>query len=330
MRSLVLLTLPLVALSLACGGSDGLPTGSWHPDPGGTTSGGTTGGGGQGSNGSTNGSSSSGSTASSGSTSSGGGSTSSGGASSSGASSSGASSSGASSSSSGSSGASSSSGSSMPAVMLNVSVDQGTISSQLMASSTVHVSVAPNGYSGSATLSVASLPTGVTGTFDNATVSLDGSASATATLTLKTADSATPGPANVEVDATAGGMTFKTTIALTVESAITVHIPVGVNNMGGTTSNPVTTAYGPYPIKIAEPVGGISSSNTVDVYFFNDDSVSHEIHASDDQEGFAHDPGSIAPMSQDKLVRHVNTAGSYNFYLHDQGAPITVGLITIQ
>jgi hypothetical protein len=204
------------------------------------------------------------------------------------------------------------------------------MSSQLLASNTATVSVAPNGYSGMATLSVASLPTGVTGTFDNTTLSLDGHTTATATLTLKTATSATPGPANIEVDAMAAGMTFKTTIALTVESAITVHIPQGVNNMGGTTSNPVTTAFGPYPMKIAEPMGGISASNTVTVYFFNDDTVSHEIHASADQEGFAHDPGTIAPNSMDKLVRQVNTAGSYNYYLHDQGAPITVGLITIQ
>ena len=213
---------------------------------------------------------------------------------------------------------------------LGVSVDQPTINSQLMANTAVHVSVAPNGYSGSATLSLASMPSGVTGTFDNATLSLDGSAAGTATLTLTTATSAPPGATNIEVDAMADGATFKATIAFTVESVITVHIPAGVNNMGGTVSDPVTTAFGPYPTKIAEPTGGISSSNPVTVYFFNDDSVAHEIHASDDQEGFAHDPGSIPPMSMDSLVRKVNTAGSYNYYLHDQGAPITVGLIEIQ
>jgi hypothetical protein len=199
-----------------------------------------------------------------------------------------------------------------------------------MASNTATVSVAPNGYSGMATLSLPSMPSGVTGSFDNATLSLDGRTTATATLTLKTVDSAAPGAANVEIDAMAAGTTFKTTIAFTVESVITVHIPKGVNNMGGTTSNPVTTAFGPYPMKLAAPTAGISSQNPVTVYFFNDDSVSHEIHASADQEGFAHDPGPIAPNSMDSLVRNVNTAGSYNFYLHDQGAPITVGLITIQ
>src|SRR5262249_3988252 len=41
---LLLLTLPLVALSLACGDSGGLPTGSWHPGSGGGNTGGTTGG----------------------------------------------------------------------------------------------------------------------------------------------------------------------------------------------------------------------------------------------------------------------------------------------
>jgi hypothetical protein len=192
------------------------------------------------------------------------------------------------------------------------------------------VSIAPNGYAGMATLSVTSMPTGVTGTFDNATLTLDGTATATAKLTLKTDTSAVQGPANIEVDAMAMGLTFKTTIALTVESAITVHIPKGVDNMGGTTSNPVTTAFGPYPMKMQSPPGGISASTPLTVYFFNDDTVSHEIHASADQEGFAHDPGSIAPNSMDKLVRNVNTTGSYNYYLHDQGAPITVGLIEIQ
>jgi hypothetical protein len=218
-----------------------------------------------------------------------------------------------------------------PTPNLAVTVDQSTLTSQLMASSTVHVSVAPNGYMGSVALTLGSMPTGVTGTFDNAALALDGRTTGTATLTLKTATSAAPGATNIEVDASASGANpGKTTIALTVQSVITVHIPMGVNNMGGTISNPVTTAYGPYPMKLAEPTGGISAQNPVTVYFFNDDSVSHEIHASDDQEGFAHDPGPIPPMSMDSLVRNVNTAGSYNFYLHDQNAPITVGLIEIQ
>ena len=218
-----------------------------------------------------------------------------------------------------------------PTPDLAVTVDQSTLKSQLMASSTVHVTVAPNGFTGMATLALGSMPSGVTGTFDNAQVALDGRTAATATLTLKTADSAAPGDTNIEVDVSGTGANpGKTTLALTVQSIITVHIPMGVNNMGGTISNPVTTAYGPYPMKLAEPPGGISAQNPVTVYFVNDDSVSHEIHASDDQEGFAHDPGPIPPMSTDSLVRNVNTAGSYNFYLHDQGAPITVGLITIQ
>lgn len=215
-----------------------------------------------------------------------------------------------------------------PAPNLGVTVDKTSIQSQLMANTEVQVSVAPNGYVGPATLAVAAMPTGVTGTFDNAMIVLDGRTTATAKLTVAAADSAAPGDANIEVDATAAGSTFKTTIALTVQSVITVHIPMGVNNMGGTTSNPVTTAYGPYPIKITAPQG-MSAQNPVTVYFMNDDSVSHEIHASDDQEGFGHDPGLIAPMSMDSYVRNVNTTGSYNFYLHDQGAPITVGLIEI-
>ena len=51
-------------------------------------------------------------------------------------------------------------------------------------------------------------------------------------------------------------------LAFTVQSVITLHIPMGVNNMGGSVSNPVTTAYGPYPIKITAPQG-LSAQNPV-------------------------------------------------------------------
>jgi hypothetical protein len=32
----------------------------------------------------------------------------------------------------------------------------------------------------------------------------------------------------------------------------------------------------------------------------------------------------------DPFVRQVNQVGSYDFYLHDQGAPITIGLVEVK
>jgi plastocyanin len=203
------------------------------------------------------------------------------------------------------------------------------VSVQLMATATVQVSVAPNGYSGSVDLTAGTLPTGITAAFDKPTLTLDGETTATATLTLTTATSAPPGAAPVTVNVTAGGMTQSTLVSVTVESTITLHIPSGVNNTGATVSNPNTTAYGPYPITIVAP-SGISASNPVTVYFMNDDDVSHEIHADDQAQGFGHDPGSFGAGKMDPYVRQVNAAGTYDFYLHDQGSPITPGRVFIQ
>jgi plastocyanin len=204
-----------------------------------------------------------------------------------------------------------------------------TVSVQLLATTTVEVSIAPNGYSGTVALAAGTLPSGVTAAFDKPTLTLDGETTATATLTVTTATSAPPGTVPLAVNATAGGMTQSTAVSVTVESTITLHIPSGVNNDGATVSNPNTTAYGPYPITIVAPAG-ISASNPVTVYFQNDDSVSHEIHADDQAQGFGHDPGSFGAGKMDPYVRKVNAAGTYDFYLHDQGSPITPGRVFIQ
>jgi hypothetical protein len=62
----------------------------------------------------------------------------------------------------------------------------------------------------------------------------------------------------------------------------------------------------------------------------NDDSVSHEIHADASGQGFGHDPGPFGGGTMDPYVRKVNTAGTYDFYLHDQGQAITIGRIEIK
>jgi hypothetical protein len=210
-----------------------------------------------------------------------------------------------------------------------VSVAQSAVQVQLLAQTVVQVSIAPNGYAGTVQLAPGTLPVGVTASFDKASLTLDGTTTATAALTVQTDTNAPPGALSVAVDVTAGGTTKSATVAVTVESVITLHIPKGVNNTGATIVNPNTTAFGPYPIDIVAPQG-ISAQNPVTVYFKNDDTVSHEIHADATAQGFGHDPGPFGAGQMDPYVRKVNTAGTYDFYLHDQGSPITVGRIHIQ
>jgi hypothetical protein len=198
-----------------------------------------------------------------------------------------------------------------------------------MAQTVVHVSVAPNGYIGMVALQTATMPTGVTAAFNPPMVVLDGTSPGTAQLTLTTDSSAPPATASIEIDATAAGTTAKATMSLEVQSVLTIHIPMGVDNNGGSTGNPVTSAYGPYPIKVTAPAN-ISDQSPVTVYFMNDDTTSHEIHADSPGQGFGHDPGPFDAMSIDPYVRKVNAVGSYDFYLHDQGGPSTLGLLEIQ
>jgi hypothetical protein len=210
-----------------------------------------------------------------------------------------------------------------------ITVDLPTLQMPLMESSVVHVSVAPNGYMGSIALSAGSLPSGVTAVFSEASLTLDGTTTATSTLTLTTATSAAPGAATLAIDGSAGGQTKSASVALTVEAKITLHIPAGVDNMGATTSNPNTTAFGPYPVALTPPAS-FGSSNPIVIYFQNDDTVSHEIHADNAGQGFGHDPGPFGAGQMDPYVRKVTAGGTFDFYLHDQNAPITVGRIFIQ
>ena len=306
MRAKLLLAVPIFAAAVACGDGSDLPAGHWsHPGEPAT-----------GSSSGPSGSSSGAAASSSGSSGSGSGGTIGVGSSSGGSSSGG-----------GSSGSSGGSMASPP--NLGVSLDQTTVQSQLMAETVIHVSVAPNGYSGSVQLQTAAMPTGVTAAFNPAMVMLDGSNPGTAQLTLTTDSSAPPATASIEVDATAVGTTARATMSLEVQSVLTIHIPMGVNNNGGSTGSPVTGAYGPYPIKVTAPAN-ISDQTPVTVYFMNDDVVSHEIHADSPGQGFGHDPGPFGAMTMDPYVRKVNAVGSYDFYLHDQGGPSTLGLLEIQ
>ena len=88
-------------------------------------------------------------------------------------------------------------------------------------------------------------------------------------------------------------------------------------------------AFGDYPMNIIAPKD-ISAQKPLTVRFFNDDDVAHEIHAASNAQGFPHDPGPIAAHSMDGLVRKVNSKGLYDFYLHDQNAPKTIGRLAVQ
>jgi len=317
--NLCLLPPALVALSLglglgaaACGGEESIPSSPWHPKTGGGGTG-TVAGSSSGSNGASPGGSS-GSAA---------------GSSSGGATGSSSGSTSGSSSGSSSSGGSSGGGSSSENLTVTV-VGSGMLQMPLMDTETVQVTLAPGGYSGPVQLSATGLPGGVTATFDDATPTLDGSTSKTATVTVTTATDAIITMTSFSVVATVGSATKSADVVLLVEPEITLHIPAGVNDTGATVDNPNSTAYGPYPITIIAPSGGISASSPVTVYFMNDDTVSHEIHADDSGQGFGHDPGPFGAGQMDPYVRKVNSLGTYDFYLHDQGSPITPGRLYIK
>jgi hypothetical protein len=211
-----------------------------------------------------------------------------------------------------------------------VSVDTPQASVDLADSVVVNVTITPNGFRGPVDLAMATMPTNVTGTFATTAFTLDGTTPATTTLTIATTVSAATGADALSVTATAGSMGSATTpIALTVNAALTITIPANVDSNGGTTADPVTNAFGPYPMNITAPAN-LSTSNTLTVRFYNADTVPHEIHASSPSEGFAHDPGPFPAMSMDPFIRHVNATGTYDFYLHDQGGPSTIGRLVIQ
>lgn len=195
---------------------------------------------------------------------------------------------------------------------------------------TLTVTVDPHGFAGDVALSASDLSTaGVTAAFADEHLTLDGTSSASTTLTLTTASSSTPGSVAVTVSGVGGGKTSSANVDLMVLSDITIVIPQGVDGMAGTQANPYQLAFGPYPIDITAP-DSISDQHPVTVRFFNDDDVEHEIHAGQGDQGFGHGQQTIPPHGMDPMVRKVNTAGTYDFYLHDQNGAFTTGRIVIQ
>ncbi len=194
----------------------------------------------------------------------------------------------------------------------------------------LRVSIDPKGYVGQLTLSVDDLSSkGVKTTLASPTVTLDGATLVKVGLTLETASSTPPASVPFAVTGAAGGDTKVVSGTVTVHSAITIHIPMNVDGMAGTTANPNKAAFGDYPTMITAPAG-ISTQTPVAVRFYNDDDVGHEIHAGQAAQGFPHGNGNIPPHSMDPIVRNVNATGTYDYYLHDENAAVNVGRIVIQ
>jgi hypothetical protein len=207
-----------------------------------------------------------------------------------------------------------------------VTVDSASV--ELMSEVQVTVTIAPNEFIGPVSLSAAGLGAGITAELAPPSVDLDGTTPVSVTLTLSTLSSVAPGDFSFVVVGTSAPGEQSGAGTLTVQPVITLVIPQGVNELGGTINNPYMTAYGPYPIAITAPAD-ISEQNPVTVKFRNEDGVSHEIHADEEPSGFPHSPGPIAPNGMDQ-PREVNSKGIYNFYLHDQGAVLTPGRIVIE
>lgn len=211
-----------------------------------------------------------------------------------------------------------------------VSVDDPDVTVTLASEVTVTVSIDPKGYSGDVLLGSNSLDgDGLTPSFGKTTITLDGSTIAKTTFTLKTASNTPPATVGYTITAASQDGSATAAGAVTVLSDITIVIPTNVAGLPGDVGNPYKDAFGPYPTVILAPAG-ISAANPVTIRFFNDDEVEHEIHAGQAGAGFPHDNMPIPANSMDNLVRKVTAAGTYDFYLHDQGAAQTIGRIVIQ
>ncbi len=192
------------------------------------------------------------------------------------------------------------------------------------------VTISPGGYQGPVTMAINNLGNGgITGAFSPKQVTIDGATDVTVKLTLTTMSSTPPGDLDFSVSGAVATGAKTASATLTVNPAITVVIPKGVYQLGGTKDNPYKMAFGDYPMNVIA-AKDISDQHPLTVRFFNDDDMAHEIHAASPAQGFPHDAGPIAPHAMDALVRKINAKGLYDYYLHDQNAPATIGRLAVQ
>lgn len=202
----------------------------------------------------------------------------------------------------------------------------GSAALDLRDSAEVELTVAPNGYVGQVSLSLMNVPADVQGSLSVTSLTLDGSSDQLLSLTLESASDTVTGAFAVTVVGTAPEGQASGDVALTIEPVITVYIPQDLESYVSSPAN--TTAFGAYPTRIKAPPN-LGPENTITVRFFNQDSVNHEIHADQDQQGFGHGQGPIAPNSFDPVVRNINAPGDYSYYPHDIGTNI-LGLISVE
>lgn len=188
------------------------------------------------------------------------------------------------------------------------------------------VTITPNGYVGPVTLTITSGPSDVQAELGVSSVTLDGSTLATVPLTLTTASSTQTGAFVVTVVGTVPAGEKSVDAELIVEPVITIIIP---ENLASYSADPPSTdAFGDFPTVI-KALPNMSDDNPITVHFFNADTVPHEIHADNPNEGFPHGNQPIPPGEFDPVVRRVNTPGEYLFYPHDIDASI-LGQINIE
>ncbi len=190
------------------------------------------------------------------------------------------------------------------------------------------VTVTADGDVGTVTLGVEDLPDGVDAIVSPDTLLVGAAGVHTATVTLSTRSWAPPGDHPFTLRATSSTQSETVDGVLAVAPVITIVIPQGVLDLGGTLGNPYKTAYGPYPIEITAPSD--IGAEPVTVFVYNDDDLPHEIHSDQGDVGFPHDADAIPPNAMDPVVRELHQTGTYDFYLHDQGGAATPGRIVIQ
>lgn len=216
-----------------------------------------------------------------------------------------------------------------PVADFKVSIDEPDTTVTLASEVTVTLSIDPKGYSGDVLLGSNSLDgDGLTTSFGKTNLTLDGSTIAKTTFTLKSSSSTPPASVGYTITVASEAGNATASGALTVLPEITIIIPNNVAGLPGDVGNPYTTAFGPYPTVITAPT--LIATTPVTVRFYNADTVPHEIHSDQAADGFPHDNMPIQPNSMSNLVRELKKTGTFNYYLHDQGAAQTVGRIVIQ
>jgi hypothetical protein len=190
-----------------------------------------------------------------------------------------------------------------------LTLDNAAPSLNLAATSVVTVTITPQAWSGAVALTVTGLPSDVTAAFDNASINVEGSAAATAKLTLTSLSSTVAAATPFNIVGTVGEVVKTSPANVTVKAWIDIHIPVNADSM--------TNSFG--TVNITAPAN--ISSNPVTVNFINDDSTDHEIHAENQNQGFPHGLGTFGQGQADTPVRQVTASGTYQWHLHDDAPP---------